>query len=657
MPVTTPLTRPAVLGWASLGWASLGWASLAVVLVLVAYTLIGAPLDGQSPDPYVYAAASTGLFGAGFAAVLLTRSPRHPIGWLFLVVGLTRALAGAAQVWCVSALVTHPGRPGGALASWLQLWLPTVGLALAPLIVALFPDGRLPGRRWRFVPALSALALVLVAVVLPIGAWPYRGPRMLPSAPVPAETAAQVVNGLSEIGTGLAAVAAVAALAGVLVRARRSPGEVRQQIKWFGLGAVAALIANLIAAATGSGWIILAGIAASFAGLGAGIFRYRLYDIDRLIRRTLVYGTLTVALAGVFAALDVTAAVLTGHGSTVAAAVAAFVAALLLQPARGRIQDLVDRLYDRRAYNGIRLMRQLGLRVGRDAVEPEQVRDALRTALRDPELDVFYPVRGSIVDGAGRPADLSGRAATPVRGNGQEIALVVHGPVDANQLAGVLPAAATALAHARLQAELSVQVAALQASRGRIVAAGDAERRRIERDLHDGAQQRLVGLAVHIQSARRGVTHPSAVDELLSFTVDQLRAGLDDIRALVHGILPPALVAGGLPAALAELGDVSVAEQPADRPHPDIEATAWFVICEGVANARKHAGGTPIEIAVRRRDRRLRVEIADDGPGGAREDGDGLRHLADRVEAHGGTLTVHSPPGAGTRLCAELPCG
>src|SRR6266581_2424690 len=304
--------------------------------------------------------------------------------------------------------------------------------------------------------------------------------------------------------------------------------------------------------------------------------------------------------------------VITGRGSTVAAAVSAFVAALLLRPARVWVQDIVDRIYDRRAYNGVRLMRQLGQRVGRDVIDPDRVREALRTALHDRQLDVFYPVRGlavgSLVDGAGGPVDLAaeaaGRAVVPVRRAGHEIAVVVHGPIDETQLAAIMPAAATALEHARLQADLSVQVAALRASRGRIVAAGDAERRRIERDLHDGAQQRLVGLAVHIQSARRGAKHPSDADELLTFTVAQLQAGVAEIRALVHGILPPSLVSGGLPTALAELGDVTVICDMTSRPHPDIEAAAWFMACEGVANARKHAPGSPIEITVHSRDNR-----------------------------------------------------
>jgi signal transduction histidine kinase len=347
--------------------------------------------------------------------------------------------------------------------------------------------------------------------------------------------------------------------------------------------------------------------------------------------------------------------------------VSAFAVALLLRPARDRIQDMVDRVYDRRAYNGIQLLGRLGQRVGREVIDPARVRDALRIALHDPELDVLYaarqppgaeaPTGPALLDGSGAPATPHpARQVTPVQRGGQQIAIITHCGVDELLLAAVIPAAAAPLENARLQAELGAQVAALRASRGRIASAADAERRRIERDLHDGAQQRLVGLAVHIQSTRRGATHSPDVDGLLTFTVEQLQAGVAEIRALVYGILPSALVSGGLPAALAELRDIAVTCDVPERPHPDIEATGWFVVCEAVANARKHAPGAPVTVTLSTQGSQLRVEVHDHGPGGAHPDGEGLRHLADRVDAHGGTLTVHSPTGRGTLVTAVLPC-
>jgi len=215
------------------------------------------------------------------------------------------------------------------------------------------------------------------------------------------------------------------------------------------------------------------------------------------------------------------------------------------------------------------------------------------------------------------------------------------------------------LEHARLQAELSLQLGEVRASRARLALAADAERRRIERDLHDGAQQRLVGLALRVQSARRQESYPPEVEDLLGFAVAELRAGVDDIRALVHGIMPSSLVTGGLPAATAGLirpGKVAVTCRVPGRLDPSIEATAWFVICEGIANATKHAPDEPVHVDVSTAAGRLLVQVIDHGPGGADPDGEGLRHLADRVEAHDGSLRVDSATGTGTRLTADLPC-
>jgi len=204
-------------------------------------------------------------------------------------------------------------------------------------------------------------------------------------------------------------------------------------------------------------------------------------------------------------------------------------------------------------------------------MDPHTVTAALGQALRDPDLRVFFHARhpASLVDGDGMAADPPpvppGRVADLVELHGGPVALLVHAPADPALLAAVTRAGAGALEHARLQAELAVQLAEVRASRTRLVTAADGERRRIERDLHDGAQQRMVGLALHIQSARRRENFPTRVADLLAFTVEQLHAGLEDIRMLVHGIQPPALAASGLAAALEELahpGDVTLDSLP-----------------------------------------------------------------------------------------------
>jgi signal transduction histidine kinase len=470
---------------------------------------------------------------------------------------------------------------------------------------------------------LVAVELMLLAVVLPVFIWPYRGKRLLPGAPVPDTPDAHFADGMLHVGVGLIALTLVIALTSIVGRARAARAEQRQQLKWFGLGAAFAFAFNLAGLIPGLDWIRVLGVVCVFAGLGLGIFRYRLYDVDRLINRTVVYGALTMLLVGIFASLDVTIALIVGHRSTPVAAISAFAVALLLRPARDRVQDVVDRVFDRRNYSAVRRPRALGDRVGHAPVEPGQVRDVLRAVLRDPSLDIGYYTRsGLLVDGDGNRFAAGPHTKTEAVHSGHElVGVLAHQGVDLALLHRVTPAASAVLAHARLQAELQVQLAEVRASRGRLVNAADAERRRIERDLHDGAQQRLVGLAVHIQSTRRRLAPTPGVSELLTFTVDQLQAGVDEIRALVHGILPSTLATSGLPAALAELGrlgDVHVANDLPTRPVMQIEAAAWFVACEGVANAIKHAVGHPVRLTVNAAANALVVHVADDGPGGAR---------------------------------------
>jgi signal transduction histidine kinase len=224
-------------------------------------------------------------------------------------------------------------------------------------------------------------------------------------------------------------------------------------------------------------------------------------------------------------------------------------------------------------------------------------------------------------------------------------------------------AASMALEHARLQAEVQAQLELVRASRARIVAAGDAERRRLERDLHDGAQQRLVTLTLALGMARG---RAAGVDPELAALIDsagkEAREALTELRELARGIHPAVLTETGLAGAVQALVERSpvattVVEVPRDRFPPVIEATAYFVVSEALANVAKHAMASAAEVSISRLPGRLTVRVSDDGAGGARpEGGSGLRGLADRVASAGGVLRVDSPPGAGTRLEADIPC-
>jgi signal transduction histidine kinase len=300
------------------------------------------------------------------------------------------------------------------------------------------------------------------------------------------------------------------------------------------------------------------------------------------------------------------------------------------------------------------------------------LREALRRALGDPSLELAYwvPASGRYVDAAGTPMRMpqaSGeRAATVVEREGEPIAALIHDPALAENselVQSVCATAALTLENARLQAELRARLAELQASRARLVEATDTERRRIERDLHDGTQQRLVSIAMTLGLAesKLAVDRP-AVQPVLREAREALTIALAELRELTQGIRPAILVERGLVAALDDLSrraalpvrlDVSVGGRLPEQ----VEGAAYFVASETLANAAKHSHASEARLTASQDERVLVLEVSDNGIGGASAgSGSGLRGLADRVEALGGRLMVSSPPGRGTTVRAELPC-
>jgi signal transduction histidine kinase len=224
-------------------------------------------------------------------------------------------------------------------------------------------------------------------------------------------------------------------------------------------------------------------------------------------------------------------------------------------------------------------------------------------------------------------------------------------------------AARMALENERLHAEVKAQLEEVRASRARIIEAGDAERRRVERDLHDGAQQRLVSLSLALRSAQDRVGDDAAASAAIEEAEHELQVALAELRELARGIHPAILTEEGLSGALESLAmrspvPVTIDADSIGRLPPAIEATAYFAVSEALANVAKHAGASHATVSAHLSDRTLLVEIRDDGMGGADvANGSGLRGLADRVAAVGGELTVSSPVRAGTRVRAEIPCG
>ena len=314
---------------------------------------------------------------------------------------------------------------------------------------------------------------------------------------------------------------------------------------------------------------------------------------------------------------------------------------------------------------------------------PEGVRDVLARVLGDPTLEVAFwlPERRAYVDVAGKPVELpldhrfappgphtgNERALTHLTHDGEPVAVLIHDPAlrdEPGLLDSAGEAARLALENARLQADVRNQLAKVQESRRRIVTAADERAQKIERNLHDGAQQRLVALALELRIAQRqlGKDLDPELERVLSSAVDELQVAVDELRELARGVHPAVLTEEGLAVALESLAErtslpVELVSTLEERLSPEIEAAAYFVACEAIANTVKHANASTVRITAERRNGNLVIEVADDGVGGASENGgSGLRGLVDRVEAHGGTLRIESEAGHGTRVIGELPC-
>ena len=306
----------------------------------------------------------------------------------------------------------------------------------------------------------------------------------------------------------------------------------------------------------------------------------------------------------------------------------------------------------------------------RNETAPPDLRDALAHTLRDPSLTLAYwlPNFQTYVDVNGRPVrvpDDDTRTATLIDRNGEHVAAFVHDPVldDEHQLLEAVGAAAgMSLENARLQAELRARVEELRGSRARVIDAGQKERQLLERDLHDGAQQRLIALSLRLSLLKKSLPDEPGVRQELEAARSEIAPSLEELRDVARGIHPAVLSGHGLAVAVESLSahaplPVRLEMRVEDRLPERVEVAAYYVISESLANVAKHAHASEARVSLERRDDYLVVEIVDDGDGGAdTERGSGLRGLADRVEALGGRLRVWTPIGGGTRVQAEIPC-
>jgi signal transduction histidine kinase len=365
-------------------------------------------------------------------------------------------------------------------------------------------------------------------------------------------------------------------------------------------------------------------------------------------------------LGAVILALGVATVATQGTGAADVAQIAFFSAVALLPAAF--LLGLVRGRFFRTA--------AVGRVIERLTRDPRDVRDTLAAEVGDPSLQVAYwlPERGyADIEGRAMPPPGEGRVVTPVEHEGRRVGALVHDArlcESPELLREVAAAASLALENARLEVELRARLEALRASRARLVEAGDAERRRLGRDLHDGAQQRLVALMIELQLAReRFEADPAGAKELVDSAFANAQAAVGELRDLAAGIHPAVLSQRGLDAALESLRSratlpVELESQLDERLPSPVETAAYFVVAEALTNVTKYAGATYARVEVRRENGAAVIDIRDDGVGGASIGaGTGLSGLTDRVGALDGTLEVESPPGAGTLVRARFPLG
>ena len=616
-------------------------------------------------DTVLFAVMGTALGVTG--VLIISKHPGHRMGWLFLLSGLLTTFDDFAQGYGLRG--GEEGWAGAAAGQWFGIWswIPQ-GFCWA-LLFLLFPTGRLLNRRWR---SVIWAGLIGMALLIPGQSLTSARDAEFSSGSNPLAVDGPLVDFLFAVGAALFLFAILASVVSLVVRFRRSVGVERQQMKW--LTFVAALTGVMLPLAFAFWYqssliriVCVVTLTALPIAAGIAILRYRLYDIDVVINRTLVYGGLTLSLAAAYAVTTLLLGTALGGSSTLATAGATLVAAAAFLPLRRRLQDLVDRRFDRAGYDALGRVTAFmeDLRAGK--ADPDGIEALLAGVLRDPglELRFFMPASELYVDRHGEPvskADGDRRERIHISRAGAPVGIMLYDPGlqdDPALAARVAEAAKLPVEIARLHVELQRQLDEVKASRARIVAAGDEERRRIERNLHDGAQQRLVSVGLALRKLQHGLDpdNKQAVDA----TVDEVSAVIRELRELARGVRP-AQLDHGLAPALAELAGrapLAVKVDATSERFPEaLEAAGYFIACEGLTNAIKHAAASEVTIGVARSNGSLMVSVADDGVGGAQAGtGSGLRGVRDRAVAHGGRVDVTSEAGAGTRLTAELPCG
>jgi signal transduction histidine kinase len=614
---------------------------------------------GREPgwDTLIYGVNTFVLATVG--ALVASRQPRNPIGWLVLGAAVVSSFADLAQGWALR------GWPRADVAETFANTSTIPQAAATVVCLLLFPSGTLMAPAWR---AVGAAAVLGATLAVPTFILAHEAGSYFVDGANPYAADGPLWWGLYVAAMALLLGSFVLSVVALGLRFRRSVGDERQQMKWLALAAgiaavvmpAGALLWNTVPAVR-----IAVAVAATLmpVAMGAGILRYRLYDIDLAISRTVVYAAITLLLAGTYALVAITVGAVGGRGSIWATAVVTLIAGVGGRPLRDRLQRVVDRRFNRSQYEAAQRVTTFleELRAGRAA--PEEIEHVLREAVADPDVGLGFRLPGSTVnvDLNGDPMPERGEHLA-IRVSGEEVGVVRFGsPASRTRLPELLTIGGLALEIVRLRVELRRQLDEVAASRARIALAADEERRRIERDLHDGHQQRLVSIGLSLRHAQHALdgTAPEA-HALIQRAVDEITESIEDLRELARGLRPAQLDAGLTPALreLARRAPLPVeVHATTGRLPAEIEAAAYYTACEGVTNAVKHSGASQVMLRARCDEGRLVLLVSDDGVGGAALGvGTGLTGLRDRVTAHGGALEITSPRGHGTTLTAVFPC-
>jgi signal transduction histidine kinase len=610
--------------------------------------------------------ASQGIAFAAVGMLIASRHPRHLVAWLFLVIGLSHALAYAMGAYATAALEGFDHLPAVRTAVWIESWVWVPGVfGVATLLPLLFPDGSLPSRRFRPFMWTAVAGIFIFSLGLSLGAAPL-------DFPVEKLVEVGIAESLASLGSMLVTGTALAAVAGVVLRYRRSSGLGRLQLRWFVVAATLAILASMP-------WLPEdVSVAAQFVALplvpiacGIAILKHRLYDLNVIVNRALVYMTSSVVLLSAYLAV----VNLLGHvvGRGIASRLSATaVVAVLFAPVRQRMQRMINQLLYGQRDEPQALVSRLGhelIGLSSPAAALERVVTTISDALK-------LPYVGIELDVAGRRTLLTeaGDQVTPTERvlliyGGDEIGALIVGPrAGERSLSEHDRAVLDELAHHIAVAAYGARVTAqLQRSRRDLVAVQAEERRRIRRELHDELGPQLAGVNLQSEAALQMIeSDPSSAVRLLEKVGAEARKAVDDIRTIAYGLRPPALDELGLMGAIEERAsrladgsgvtfEVSALSEAPPLPAA-VEVAAYRITLEALANAMRHARASRCVVHLEF-NHELRLEVNDDGVG-LPEDfhpGVGIASMQERAEELGGNLSITLHPQGGTLVRASIP--